>query len=137
MDPAFLFALSVTTAIVGQFMKYVWSFKPARVPGSGTPSDPLTHTAHGVGASRRAPKRARETTAPRVSASVHAPNPALSNGSAVSPVPSVPKPAPPPPPQPRAQHARPTPPPLSAIAAHVQTMLTSCVFVAVALSARP
>ena len=137
MEPAFVFALSVTTAIVGQFMKYVWSFKPARVPGSGTPSEPLPHTAHGVGASRRAPKRARETTAPRVSASVHAPNPALSNGSAVSLVPSVPKTAPPPPPQPRVQHAPPAPPTLPAIAAHVQTMLISFAFVAVALSARP
>ena len=76
MEPTFVFALSVTTAIVGQFMKYVWSFKPARVPGSGTPSDPLTHTALESSASGRAPKRARETTAPRVSASVHALNPA-------------------------------------------------------------
>jgi len=138
MEPAFLFALSVTTAIVGQFLQYLWSFKPARVPGSGTPSEPLPHTALESSASGRAPKRARETTAPRVSASVHAPNPALSNGSAVSPVPSMPKPAPlPSPPQPRAQHAPPTPPPLPAIAAHVQTMLTSFAFVAAALSARP
>ena len=126
MDPAFLFALSVTTAIVGQFLKYVWSFKPARVPGSDTPAKPLTHTALGFSASGRAHSARR-----------HAPNPALSNGSAVSPVPTVPKPAPPPPPQPRAQHAPPTPPQLPAIAAHVQTMLTSCVFVAAALSARP
>ena len=35
------------------------------------------------------------------------------------------------------QHTPPTPPPLPAIAAHVQTMLTSFGFVAVALSARP
>ena len=76
MDPAFLFALSVTTAIVGQFLKYVWSFKPVRVTGSNTPTGHLTHAALESSASRRAPKRARETTAPRVSASVHAPNPA-------------------------------------------------------------
>ena len=130
MEPAFSFALSVATAIVGQFLQYVWSFKPARVPGSDTPTKPLTHTAHGVGASGRA--HSAPLSLPDALA------PALSNGSAVSPVPSVPKTAPPPPPpQPRAQHAPPTPPQLPAIAAHVQTMLTSCVFVAAALSARP
>ena len=124
--------------IAGQFLDYLLSFKPVKAPDSHTPAKPLPHTALGFSASGRAPKRARETTAPRVSASVHAPNPALSNGSAVSPVPTVPKTAPlPPPPQPHAKHAQPTPPPLPTIAAHVQTMLTSCVFVAVALSARP
>ena len=54
MEPAFVFALSVTTAIVGQFLQYLWSFKPARVPGSGTPSEPLPHTALGSSACGRA-----------------------------------------------------------------------------------
>ena len=131
MEVVFLSAFGV--AIAGQFIDYLLSFKPVRA----TSSEPLAHVALESSASRRAPKRARETTAPRVSASVHAPNPALSNGSAVSPVPTVPKTAPSPPPQPRAQHAQPTPPWLPAIAAHVQSMLTSFAFVAVALSVRP
>ena len=113
MEPAFVFALSVTTAIVGQFMKYVWSFKPARVPGSGTPSEPLPHTALGFSASGRAPKRARETTAPRVSASVHAPNPA-----------------------PISSHELPSDFERDLVK-RMQTMLTACIWVGVALCTRP
>ena len=67
MEPAFVFALSVATAIVGQFMNYVWSFKPARVPGSDTPTGHLTHTAHGVGASGRAHSARRHALAPALS----------------------------------------------------------------------
>ena len=107
------YALSVATAIAGQFMKYLWSFKPARDPGSGTPSEPLPHTAHGVGASRRAPKRARETTAPRVSASVHAPNPALFNSH-----------------EPPSDFER-------DLVERMRTMLTACIWVGVALCTRP
>ena len=68
MDPVFVFALSVATAIVGQFLKYVWSFKPVRVTGSDTPVEHLTHAALECSASSHALKR--------VSARKPAPNPA-------------------------------------------------------------
>ena len=70
MEVVFLSAFGV--AIAGQFIDYLLSFKPVRA----TSSEPLAHVALESSASRRAPKRARETTAPRVSASVHALNPA-------------------------------------------------------------
>ena len=111
----------------GKGIIFLRSFAPERT----MPPPPQTAAAaeHALGSS--ACGRARNARMPALAQ-------ALSNGSAVSPVPTVPKTAPsPPPPQPRAQHAPPTPPPLPAIAAHVQTMLTSCVFVAAALSARP
>lgn len=63
MEPAFLFALSVATAIVGQFLDYLLSFRPVKAPGSSSPSESLAN-----GASLRAPKWARKPTAPRVSA---------------------------------------------------------------------
>ena len=67
MEPAFVFALSVATAIAGQFMKYVWSFKPVRVPGSDTPAKPLTHTELGFSASGRAHSARRHALAPALS----------------------------------------------------------------------
>ena len=132
------FVALIAFVTIGQGIIFLRSFAPARAVPPPPQTAAAAEHALGFSASGRAPKRARETTAPRVGARRHAPNPALSNGSAVSPVPTVPKTAPlPPPPQPHAKHAQPTPPPLPTIAAHVQTMLTSCVFVAVALSARP
>ena len=118
MEVVFVSAFGV--AIAGQFLQYLWTFKPVRVPGSHTPVEPLTHAALESSAWRHASKRP--------SARKHAP-PQAPKRARRSASPLVLSP--------RSQAPTQTSVIECHVIEHAKSALTACAFVSLALCTRP